>query len=45
MGYEHKSRHIFYCHDLIFAESYGLMKMFLTEFKIEGIVALTIKGR
>ena len=28
-----------------FTESYGLMKMFLTEFKIEGIVAVTIKGR
>ena len=36
-----------HCHDLLktSTELYSLMKLFLTVLKIEGIVALTIKGR
>ena len=46
-GYEHKSRHIlFHTQDTTSStKPYSLMKIFLTVFKIEGIVALTIKGR
>ena len=46
--YEHESRHILYTRHIITTtstEPYSLMKIFLTLFKIEGIVALTIKGR
>ena len=45
-GYEHKSRHIFYTRRIGMTSStepYSLMKIFLIVFKIEGIVALTIK--
>ena len=34
-----------YCHDLFYTQPYSLVKLFLTVFKIEGTVALTIKGR
>ena len=47
-GYEHKSRHILYTRHIVTTSStelYNLMKIFLTVFKIEGIVALTIKER
>ena len=47
-GYEYKSRRIFYTRHIVTnssTEPYSLMKIFLTVFKIEGIVALTIKGR
>ena len=48
-GYdEHKSRHILYTRHIVTTSStelYSLMKIFLTVFKIEGIIALTIKGR
>ena len=47
-GYEHKSRHILYIRHIVTTSStepYSFMKIFLTEFKIEDIVALTIKGR
>ena len=44
--YKHKSCHIFlyktHWHDLFYRALYSLMKIFLTVFKIEGIVALTI---
>ena len=46
--YEHKRRHILYTRHKVTISStelYSLMKLFLTVFKIEGIVALTIKGR
>ena len=47
-GYEHKSRHTLYTRHIVTTSStelYSLMKIFLTVFKIEGIVALIIKGR
>ena len=47
-GYEHKSRHILYTRHIVTTSStepYSLMKIFLTVFQMEGIVALTIKGR
>ena len=47
-GYEQKSRHIFYTRNIVTTsstESYSLMKIFQTVFKIEGIEALTIKER
>ena len=47
-GYEHKSRHILNSRNIVTTSStepYSLMKIFLTVFKIEGIVALTIKER
>ena len=47
-GYEHKSRHILYTSHIVTTSSkepYNLMKIFQTVFKIEGIVAKTIKGR
>ena len=47
-GYEQKSRHILYTRHIVTTsstESYSLMKIFLTVFKIEGIEALTIKER
>ena len=47
-GYKHKSRHILYTRHIVTTSStepYILMKIFLTVFKIEGIVALTIKKR
>ena len=48
-GFAHKCRHIcLYTSNIVMTSStepYGLMKIFLTEFKIKGIVALTIKGR
>ena len=46
-AYEHKSRHILYTRHIVTTSStepYSLMKIFLTVFKLEGIVALTIKG-
>ena len=46
-GCHHKSRHILYTRHTVMTsstESYSLMKIFLTIFKTEGIVALTIKG-
>ena len=46
--YEHESHHVLYTRHIVTTSStepYGLMKIFLTVFKIEGIVALTIKGR
>ena len=45
---EHNSRHIFYTRHIVTTSStepYSFMKIFLTVFKIEGTVALTIKGR
>ena len=45
---EHKSRYILYTRHIVTTSStelYSLTKIFLTVFKIEGIVALTIKGR
>ena len=46
--YEHKSRHITHTTRQIVTtsstEPYSLMNIILTVFKIEGIVALTIKG-
>ena len=45
-GYEDKSRYILYTRHIVTTsstEQYKLMKIFLTVFKIEGIVALTIK--
>ena len=45
-GYEDKSRYILYTRHIVTTSSterYKLMKIFLTVFKIEGIVALTIK--
>ena len=44
VGYEYKSRHIFIVMTSS-TEPYSFMKIFITVFKIEGIVALTIKGR
>ena len=46
-GYEHKSRHILSTRHIVTTstEPYSLMKIFLTVFQMEGIVALTIKGR
>ena len=47
-GYEHKSRHTFLykTHCMTSSkEPYSLVKIFLTVFKIEGIVALAIKER
>ena len=47
-GYEHKSRDILHIRHIVTTSStdpYNLMKIFLTVFKIEGIVALTIKER
>ena len=50
-GYEHTRHHILYTRHIVTVsptEPYSLMKIFLTVFKIEkieGIVALTIKGR
>ena len=46
--YKHKSCHILYTRHIVTASStepYSLMKIFLTVFKTEGIVALTIIGR
>ena len=46
--YEHTRHHILYTRHIVTispTELYSLMKIFLTVFKIEGIVALTIKGR
>ena len=46
--YEHKSHHILYTRHIVAissTEPYSLIKIFLTVFKIDGIVALTIKGR
>ena len=44
---EHKSHHIFLykTYTISSTELYSLMKIFVTVFKMEGIVALTIKGR
>ena len=46
--YEHKCHHIFYTRHIVTTSStelyYSLVKIFLMVFKIEGIVALTIKG-
>ena len=45
-GYKHKSRHIFHTRHIVMTcstEPYSLMKIFPSVFKIEGIVALTIK--
>ena len=45
---EHKSRHILYTTHIVTTSStepYSLMKIFLMVFKIEGILASTIKGR
>ena len=47
-GYEHNRCHILYTRHTVTTSStepYHLMKIFLTVFKIEGIVALTIQGR
>ena len=47
-GYEHKSHHILYTRHIVTTsptKPYSLMKIFLTVFKIEGIVALTVTGR
>ena len=47
-GYEHNSCHILYTRHIVTTSStepYSLMKIFLTVFKIKGIVALTIKGK
>ena len=47
-GFQHKSRHILYTRHIVKTSStvpHSLMKIFLTVFKIEGIVTLTIKGR
>ena len=47
-GYEHKSRHILYTRHIVTTSSTersSLIKIFLTVFKIEGAVALTIKAR
>ena len=47
-GHEHKSSHILCTRHIVTTSStkpYSLMKTFLTVIKIEGIVALTIKGR
>ena len=47
--YQYKSRHILYTRHIVVStsstEPYSLMKIFLTVFKIEGIVALTIKEK
>ena len=48
--YDHNSHHILYTRHIVMTSSsstepYSLMKIFKTVFKIEGIVALTIKGR
>ena len=46
--YEHQSRYILYTRHIVTTSStepYSLMKIFLAVFKIEGIVALTIKER
>ena len=46
--YEHQSPHIFYTQHIVTistTELHGLMKKFLMVINIEGIVALTIKGR
>ena len=46
--YEHKSRQILYTRHIVTispTERYSLVKIFLTVFKIEGIVALINKGR
>ena len=48
IGYEHKSHYILYTRHIVTTSSikpYSLMKLFLMVFKIEAIVALTIKGR
>ena len=48
MGYANMSHHIFFIvlhYTTSCTELYSLMKIFLMIFKIEGIVALTIKGR
>ena len=45
--YEHNSRHILYTRHIVTTsstEQQSLMKIFLTVFKIEGIVAISIKG-
>ena len=45
--YEHESLHILYTGQIVTISStelYSLMKIFLIVFKIEGIVASTIKG-
>ena len=45
---EHKSSHFFYTRHTVITSStepYSLVKIFPMVFKIEGIVALTIKGR
>ena len=47
-GNKHKRHHILYRRHIVTTSStkpFSLMKLFLTVFKIEGIVALTIKGR
>ena len=47
-GYDYKSRYILYTRHIVMTSStepYSLMKIFLTVFKIEVIVALTIKGK
>ena len=47
-GYDYKSRYILYKRHIVMTSStepYSLMKIFLTVFKIEVIVALTIKGK
>ena len=47
-GYQHTNRHILYTRHIVTTSStepYSLVNIFLTVFKIEGIVALTIKGR
>ena len=46
--YEHESPHIFYTRHIVTISStelYSLIKIFQMVFKIEDIVALTIKGR
>ena len=48
-SYEHERQpHIFHTRHIVMISStelYSLMKIFLIVFKIEGILALTIKGR
>ena len=47
-GYEHKRRHVSCTRHIVMncsRELYSLIKIVLTVFTIEGIVALTIKGR
>ena len=47
-GYEHESRHILYAQHTFMTSCTklcSLVKKFLMVFKIEGIVALTVKGK